>query len=390
MAIKRRKSLQNDVRDYDLSETGSLSGDIDLWVERFKLAEQRTEKTQRSYMEALKPFTQFCDEYDGEISIEEVGSKFINNYIVYYIEYLADFGLEKGKIDEDEHRVTILSLEGDHGMNDSGLPVPKRYRRTVKHRLTVLKMLLRYITKENKQKHDFIRHFQEVVKVSDKGLEPQPHLTDEEMESLILVAYDWPTHYYRTQIENGREFSAWRYSFLVLIYVLTAMRASEARYLRLGDFTPFMKKLKDGSTLRMYSISVKMAKGDKTRNVLAPARILDRHLSYFKELYGGDPERYIAARSPKENVPVSYKSLYIYSARIFVAAGIDSIRCFHPIRRGWATKMVSLKKPGAIISRIMGHSSFATTHEHYIIPSEQAMAEVYDDDDWVGVNQRED
>ncbi|BDY14011.1 tyrosine-type recombinase/integrase [Hydrogenimonas cancrithermarum] len=336
----------------------------------------------RSYSEALHTFVTFCALYDGKLQIHEIGAKFINRYIMYYVEKLAARDLETGRIPQNEYDAIMEKYNQNFGPNGRDTPIPARYQKTLQHRLTVLKSFLRFISMQNKDGHDFTRIFPQVAKASStKNDLGQRYLSENQLAALVSTAYEWPA-YYKTLVGSsgsgkGREFVAWRNSLLMLIYALTAMRASEALHLKLEDFEPFTKRFENGHVLDLYAISVKEAKGGRARKVVAPTKFLKKHLDRMHHYFHGDKTRYIASRTPVHNEPISYTALYNYSKWIYQAAGMDDMSGFHCIRRGWATREIGAGKPPALVSKQLGHKSFTTTHTHYVITNDELLAKLF-------------
>lgn len=393
-------SVQDSVADYNLSDHGSIVEDIEAWMQRYEDSLVRiSSRTKKAYNEALGTFRDYCVQYDNIVPIESISATLINKYIIYYIGELAakDLGLRTKKvpnkrahvrevptkrvISEEEYKEYISNNGKPYGRDHSNIYVPYRYEKTVLHRITILKQFLRFISANNKELHDFTHLF---PKIADIVVQKRrtTYLDKTEMGRLVMVCEEWPEIYkkyvsgtneqQRRQANHASEFVAWRNSFLVLLYATTGMRASEALEVTLQDFKAFDVR-HDGEKVPYFSIRVLKGKGDKEREVTAPAEPIIRHLDYMREVLL-DERTPLGAQSPASKKVISYANLYQYAKNIYRAARINGKSGFHMIRRGYATNELLKGKDIEQVALQLGHSSPKTTYESYVKSNPELLA----------------
>lgn len=354
------RSLNDALAEHSISQTGECDKDVQFWKERYiKSLRSSSPATKRSYEAVFKPFIAYCKKHKKEISIENIGAAFINNYIVNYIENLAKKDLNKGHINQERYQEIIDANCGDLGLNSVNISIPYDYEKSVSHRLTVIKQLLKYITANNKEQIDFVRSFAMMASIRVQKRKTD-YYDNEEMMMLIEFAQAWPEIYHNHVSNKGElaEFRAWRNSFLVLVYALTGMRSSEALALQFEDFE--VLKLEQGA---FYGIRIREGKGNKERQVVAPIEPLGRYLRKLQSYLG--EEGYIAVQSPKTNKPISYTALYLTVKPMLEAAGIGKSG-FHNFRRGYATQEIANGRSITKVALQLGHSSVGTTFDNYV------------------------
>lgn len=369
--------------DMPLSEHDSLTADVEMWVERYLESRLHLSKrTHKSYADALLPFVRFCEQYDKTMKIHEIGGLFINHYIVYYIKWLADyhFGLKtiRGRSGAIRDSPTSISDEEYHQIRNnfgvrfkrdySNIILPRRFEGTVLQRLTVLKQLLKYISENNEQQHDFRPSFSRIAKFKIHDSKAD-FLYVSELEKLRETLQKWP-EIFRDHVKGisdaarmrktmkASAYVAMRNAFIMLVLSYTGMRAGEALSLRTSSFK---KASFDGR--QFFDISIVGGKGDKDRSVPVPVDVLGPLYETMVGYIG--PDAPIASITPGETKGISYAGLFRYSRYIYDAAGIEKSG-FHMIRKGFATEYIAKGGDIETLAKILGHENVQTTHVHYV------------------------
>jgi site-specific recombinase XerD len=353
---KTTRSLNDAVAEFHISSTGRCSDDLQIWIDRYMdTVRTKSAHTLKAYHDALKPFVIYAKKYEDEVGIDKIGAAYINNYIIEYIESLAERDLEGGKISKSEYDKIIANNSGNLGRNSINITVPFQYEKTLSQRLTIAKQLLKFISQNNIEQVDFVRIFDMIasVKVQARMVD---YLKTEEMLKLAEVARQWPLTY-QAHVDKDlplTEYRAWRNSLLILIYAHTGMRASEALALTFQDFSVF-----EDNGVEHYLIRIRAGKGDKERMAVAEKEPLQNHLETLKRMIGNS--KYLAARIPGGTKPITYNALYEGVKSIFDAAGVDKSG-FHNFRRGYATAEIIKGQNITKVARQLGHRSQVTTN----------------------------
>ena len=355
------RSLNDAVAEYSISETGRCGEDIRIWADRYiSSLRSPSPATVRSYRSVFSIFIAYCTKHEGHITITDIGAAFINNFLLIYMENTALMDLQNKRISQEEYNKIVQSNSGDLGLNNVNISVPYQYEKSVSHRLTVIKQLLRFISANNKEQIDFVHRFDKMLSVHVQKRKTD-YCSTKELERLKTVALQWPYTYTQYIKEKGTlaPFRAWRNSFLILLYTLTGMRTSEALDLRFEDFEEM-----EVDATSYYAIRIRAGKGNKERQVIAPMEFLKAHLEQLQSFLGS--QGYIAPRSPKIiNKPMSYTALYLATKPLFQAAGIQKSG-FHNIRRGYATEEIASGRSITKVALQLGHGSVNTTFDAYI------------------------
>lgn len=375
------KKLIDEAPELSLIEYGKLSDDVEMWVDRYlENCLHLSKNTIKSYREALLPFIRFCEQYDGVMQLDEIGAKFVNHYIADYIKELADYrmgqkvlgvrgGGERDSPDDldDEEYEKILDNGGRRLNRDaSNVYVPRRFEKSVMHRLTTLKQLFKHISLHNTEGHDFRPLFARFVRFKRHGTDTD-FLSLSELETLRQTCTDWPKSYMlngayrssqsrRREVSRSNEFAAVRGAFFILLISYTGLRASETMKLRLSNF-----KRVSVNGQSYYSISVHEGKGGKDREVVAPAAPLEVLYERYAALLGED----LPLASDENAKSVTYATLYTYAKRIYHAAGIGQ-KGFHMLRRSFATEYIAKGGDIETLAKLLGHASIQMTHDLYV------------------------
>lgn len=386
MAKLPKRKIGDTRKALDLSPAGSLSDDIDYWKDAYiksKRGEGRSEHTLRAYDDALKPFARFCAEMEknGE-TMRDINAMFINYYIIFYLHELAEFyrgertvrgrgGALRDSPDNlsDEDYDVILSNEIDEdSYDDVHIAIPKRFQKTVEHRLTTLKQLLAFISKRTAYAVDYAKEYAAIAKHKIEERDT-PTLRLGELRSLRDICLSWPQIYpayvksvpdkYRIRkVQRHSRFVAIRNAFVVLLMSYTGLRASEALSVK---WECFDREVQDSATGRWYYDIVVVGKGSKKRTVPAPRDPIKPLMKMLRPLSGTGAIS--SAKGSKH--PLTYSALHQYMKHLFGAAGLD-FEGFHSIRRGFATEFIALGGTVEVLAKYLGHESIQLTYSTYI------------------------
>lgn len=391
MAVKQ--SLRDQTSIFPLMPYGKLSDDVDEWITLY-LEEKlvKSANTHRSYAAALKPFAMFCEEYDGIDQFSDVGATFINNFLVYYLNELAEFhrgnrvirGKKRSERDSpntltDEEYDIILSNNGMKFKRDkSNIFVPRRFEKTIMHRLTTLKQLLKFVKIHSTEQHDFPAVFDKIAEIKVKDRQTD-FLTIAELETLRATALAWP-EIYRAHVKNpagksaqrevkrASSFAARRNAFLVYLISYTGLRASEALNVNMRSFDRTFNHPETGKPY--YNIHVERGKGNEERFVPVPKERFEAPVDALRRII---PDGKIGVK--KGGGAIGYGAFFQYLPNLYAAAGVFSKDSegrkipksgAHIIRRGYATEFIALGGDIETLAKYLGHKSIQMTHELYI------------------------
>ena len=352
---------------------GDLASDIKGWINLFldqKELDNADKKTIRSYKNALSSFEDFAKK-SNDNTMKEIGAKFVNRYLINYQASLA----QKDKLLPNELRIKIMKQKDEKflGRNDAGFYIYERYQNTLNHRLTVLKMLLRYISDNNQENHNYTVSFDGFVKIKIKEKFGDT-LSVEEIDRLIDYMIEWP-NIYKNEEHNYKSLEpdriAYRDSLLLLIYLLTGARGDEVVKIRLRDISEFEL---DGE--HYYNIKIQDGKGSKIREIPIHKDYIQKFVNYFtKELPNKD--FFISSLWNKKNgyyeKHVSADSMRKFANKIFKKNNIN-VSGLHTFRRGFAIKKVAHEGVDiAVTAGIMGNSSNVLERFYLKIDSQAAV-----------------
>ncbi len=355
--------LLDDELTYPLS-SGTFEEDMNFWISQFieqKEAEKVAVKTIKSYKDALKTFMLFITKYN-ENTMKSIGAKFINRYLIEYQSSLALKklnGLHKqntfdGK-DHQKYEVILHQQEEKHlGKNDVKFEVLPEFENSLDHRLTVIKMLLKYINDNNEDEHDYSPLFRKfaVIKHKDRFTE---YITVDEMDEVISFMSVW-MDIHKQYNPKSRVRSAYRNSLLVILYALTGARSEEIVNIKLRDISLFKHRNKE-----YYRIKIQEGKGGKVREIGVESGYIKKHIQYLKmELPSNN--YYIASTYDTQTQTYTKNHTHQDTIRRFGNYILEILNInkkgLHTFRRGYATRRIVYEKAElAVVAKEMGNTA---------------------------------
>lgn len=339
---------------------------MQIWLDRFEeqmMIEKLDHKTIKSYLEALKGFMDFLYEYRKSIKMDQIGAKFINRYLIAYQYKIGVKAFKKKHISKEELDVLEAQVEKKElGRNDAIFTILESFENTLSHRLVVLKKFLRYITENNKDLHDYVKIFNQVVHIKIKE-KVTTYLTKQELEKVSELMQQWPNVYKQYKKKSSLKY-AYADAFMMMVFVLTGARGEEITLVRQKDIKEAIGS-KDGEAY--YLIDILHGKGNKIRTVSVQKKHIEKFVTYLKE------------NLPDENYYMS--SRFIHGSYMMKPCHPNTIRRFgnlvfdilkikktglHTIRRGYATKQLMYGEADiSIVAKELGNTP-AILHKHYL------------------------
>jgi integrase/recombinase XerD len=360
--------FQDDLAEWDLCTGKGLVNDLDAWRDRYiteKVAQGVSDKTRKSYGEALTPLIEFAHQYDSIMDLEGMSAKFVNNYLMWYQEQLSAKDLEANKISMDEYNQVLSNRKANRGKNDAKLSIVYRYEKSISHRLTVLKQLLLFISENNKENKDFTPLFKYFTKIKVQKRKTE-FVTENELEELIDFMKHWP-EIYKKHFPKSSERYAYRNALIVLLYCLTGARADEVISLNMEHINESEYKDDNGITHLFYTIAYHTTKGDKYREVVVRREEIELFVEYMSKNL---PDGSFTISSTYANGSYTNKKMADVEMWKFTTFALKAIggnkSGRHIIRRGYATKELADGKDLAIVAMELGHTSTNTTFSAYV------------------------
>lgn len=367
--------LQDDVAEWELCTDQGLVADFDAWRDRYiaeKVSQGVSDKTRKSYGEALAPLIEFARQYDSAMDISGLSAKFVNNYLMWYQEQLAAKDLEKHRIDLETYNKVIANRKANRGKNDAKLDVAYRYEKSLSHRLTVLKQFLLFISENNKDNKDFTQLFKSFarIKVQKRNTD---FVTEAELEDLIDYMKRWP-EVYKTYYPKSSERYAYRNALIVLLYCLTGARSDEVISLEIGHIKDSIYTAPGGEVYYFYTVEYHTTKGDKYREVVVERAEIEPFVEYMRSALP-DPSYFISStftNGKYTNKKMADSEMWRFTTASLKAIGVNKSGR-HIIRRGYATKELADGKELAIVAMELGHTSTNTTFNAYVKNNQELM-----------------
>lgn len=360
--------FQDDLAEWDLCTGKGLVSDLDAWRDRYiteKVAQGVSDKTRKSYGEALTPLIEFAHQYDRVMDLDGLSAKFVNNYLMWYQEHLASKDLEAKKISMEEYNQVLSNRKANRGKNDAKLSIVYRYEKSLSHRLTVLKQLLLFISENNKENKDFTPIFKYFTKIKVQKRSTD-FVTENELEELIDFMRHWP-EIYKKHFPKSSERYAYRNALIVLLYCLSGARADEVISLKMEHIKESEYKDDNGTIHLFYTIAYHTTKGDKYREVVVRREEMEPFVEYMRAIL---PDSSYVLSSTYTNGTYTNKKMpdvdmWKFTTYVLKTIGVNKSGR-HIIRRGYATKELADGKDLAIVAMELGHTSTNTTFSAYV------------------------
>ncbi len=339
--------------------SGGFDDDIRGWINLFieqKSADRVSKKTKKSYEDALESFHMFVEKHAKDNTMHNIGARFVNRFLIDYQSHLAQLKLnqEKSKITDEiklkNYRRVIKQSSKKHlGKNDALFEILPEFENSLSHRLTVLKMFLKFISESNSDDVDYVQYFHKFTTIK-KTEKYTPYLTTDEYDSLVDFIQEWHKTY-----DKGTEEEAVRNALLILLYLLTGARSEEVVDIKLKDISYH----KEYGKKSYYVVRIMHGKGGKIREVAVEAEHIEFHINYLKNRLPSN-DYYISSIYDKDgnviNKPYHPDSIRKFANFVMKKKEIDKTG-LHTFRRGFATrKVISEKMDIAKASKILGNS----------------------------------
>ena len=357
-------SLVDDVAEYALQEKELTPREnMSIWSARWKeelALSKKAKKTIKSYSFALETFFSFVEENPG-ISIDKIGAKYINRYLISYQIILA----KQSSPREDIDLIVEESKQPSIGKNDANFTVLTKYENTLSQRVTVLKMFLKFVSENNKEQHDYTRVYDGIasIKIKDKFTD---YMTVSELEEVIAYMQIWPDVFKDYKPKSSLKY-AYRDALLMLIYALSGARSEEVVYIKLEDISLYEK-----NGTQRYIIKIKRGKGGKNRSIAIKKEYLEKYIEYFTQVLP-DSSYYISSTyiDGYTNKTMSPNTIRNFSNTILKQLGIEKTG-LHAFRRGYVTKRIGEDEMDvSIVAKEVGNT-IDILEKHYLKHSAEA------------------
>jgi len=322
--------------------SGELKEDMRFWVSQFleqKELDRIAPKSLKSYSYALDTFISFVSKYSTQNSMQGIGAKFINRYLIEYQSSLAAQKLSEGKgLSEDKKKsykkIVKQKDEKFLGKNDAHFEILHVFDNSLTHRLSVVKMLLKYISDNNEEEHDYTPLFRKFATIKHKEKFSE-YITLDEMDQVIALMNVWPNEF-KQYMPKSSFWIAQRDSLLILIYALTGARSEEVVKIKLEDLSVFMHNDRE-----YYSIKILEGKGGNIREIGVESGFIKPHIEFMRECL---PNESFYLSSVKINGVYVDKfqhqdNIRKFGNKILKILGIHKTG-LHTFRRGYATRRV--------------------------------------------------
>ena len=344
--------------------SGNIKEDMKFWISQFieqKELEKVAQKTLKSYKDALNTFMGFVEKYKDN-TMESIGAKFINRYLIEYQSHLAqkkiqdlqNKGICNAEVLKKYKEIKEQEKNKFLGKNDAHFKILTEFENSLDHRLTVVKMLLKYISDNNEEEHDYTPLFRKfaVIKHKDKFTE---YITVDEMDEVISFMSVW-MDVHKQYKPKSQTRSAYRDSVLIILYALTGARSEEVVKIRLRDISLFKHNGRE-----YYRIKIQEGKGGKVREIGIEAGFIKRHIEFFKKELPSD-DYYLSSTYDKklqvyQNKHVHQDTIRRFGNYILQILNINK-KGLHTFRRGYATRRIAYDKAElAVVAKEMGNTA---------------------------------
>jgi len=361
--------FSDDIAAYHLQKsTLTPYKNLKKWQARWKedlIMHKCSEKTIKGYIHATNILLFFAKKH-RKIDLTMIGAKYINRCILDYQITLAEDKYKHAKVSAEE--LTRLKKERKKkniGKNDANFTIYEIFENTLSHRVTIIKMFLRFITENNKELHDYTRIFKSIVnvKIQDKFTD---HLTKQELFSVLELMHVW-VDVFKQYKPKSSIYSAYRDALCLIIYALTGARSSEVVYIKLKDIVEHVQ----GDEV-YYIIKIENGKGGKKRSVAIKKPHIEKFINYMRSNLPSE-EYYLSSTYKKgyTNKPLSPDTIRVFSNFILRHLNINKTG-LHAYRRAYVTKRIGEDKVDvSIVAKEVGNT-VAILEKHYLKHSAEA------------------
>jgi integrase/recombinase XerD len=318
--------------------SGTIEEDISFWITQFienKELEKVAPKTIKSYEQALESFKDFVVLHKDNNTMENIGAKFINRYLIEYQALLASTRYQEDKLSkEDYETVTRQADKKFLGKNDALFEILKEFENTLTHRVAVIKMLLKFISENNSNEQDYEVIFHQIAKIKIKEKFTE-YLTINDIDEVIDFMTIWINVWKQYKPKSSERY-AYRESLLMLLYALTGARSEEVVKIKLRDIEEFSHRNKS-----YYRIKIQEGKGGNIREIAIEADFIRGHIDYLKQELPDDSYYLSSTYSNGTylNKPHHQDNIRKFGNFALKTLGINKSG-LHTFRRGFATKKV--------------------------------------------------
>jgi integrase/recombinase XerD len=347
----------DDLDLYPLSQNKTTYQDLKFWKDRWiedLIIKKVSQKSITSYNYALDTFMKFV-RYNKIEKINKISARYINRYLIKY-----QIELAKSKNHPLANQLIKESQLPKIGKNDANFTIIEDFESTLNHRITVLKMFLKFITENNSDLHDFTPLFSKIanVKIKDKITS---YLMPKEIEKVIMYLKNWE-YEYKKYFSKSSKRDAIRNAFLLTLYAITGARGDEVTHIKLKDIEEYHKEDK-----HYYLINIEEAKGGKKRRIIVHRYYIEHFVEYFK-LHLPSSDYYIATtykNGAYTNKPIHINTLRAFNNKFLKIIGINKSG-LHIYRRGYATKRIGIDKVDiSLVAKELGNTT-AILEKHYL------------------------
>ena len=236
-----------------------------------------------------------------------------------------------------------------------------KYEKTLSHRITIIKQFLSYITAQNKQLHDYTRHFKSVFNITVQKRNTD-FLTPEETTKLLAYLKKKCS---KSVDEKANKFINYRDALIVVIAAVTGARISEVLSLKFKDIK--IDSHSDNGSKKSYYVFSAIGKGNSLRTIIIPDHYIKNYMKYLGKIL--ESNDYIASGTvkgdyPLTNKPISYNHALVFFHKTIQELNIDK-RGFHILRRGYVTQRLFEGATIEVVAQEVGHKSYNTTLDNY-------------------------
>ncbi|AXH16386.1 hypothetical protein CP985_03310 [Malaciobacter mytili LMG 24559] len=284
--------------------------------------ENKSINTIEAYNRNLDKFFEFLNNYDEEISFEDLREQDIFEYIEY-----------RNTISEQHQEISEA---------------------TKNQIISNLKKFFSYIERNDRKMYDFKKVFED-IKIKKPKREPKG-LDTNNFDKLINYL-----EFYK--LNHNDRFIAYRNSLLIKLMVFAGTRVSETIKIKFSDFQNCSKD-------HLYVISV-IGKGSKQRKVYIEKDFVNEEINYLLSLSMYNQFSTIAITGKLK--PLCRVQLYKAVNVVYKLAGVEETE-LHALRHTYAKNKIKVI-PINVLQKLLGHSDISTTSV-YTNPTDEMIEDI--------------